>query len=149
MQLPLAAIAIILSSVISIALAYDAGKAIAAARSQIRVPYVWGGGHGRNPGKSGGGFDCSGLVRYALSEGGAGDINGSTRTQVNDRRLMPINENDRRPGDIEFFSAGNIHHVVLYAGRNGGRETMIEAQQTGVPVHEVALRRGGVWRRVR
>ncbi|KAG0090340.1 hypothetical protein BGZ92_003147 [Podila epicladia] len=148
MQLSLSAIAIVLSSVLSTALAYDANAAIAAARTQIGTPYVWGGGHGPHPGNSRGGYDCSGLVRYALWKGGAGDINGSTRTQVNDRRLIPISEAQRRPGDIEFFSAGNIHHVVLYAGNNGGRETMIEAQQTGVPVHEVSLRRGGVWRRV-
>ncbi|KAF9563293.1 hypothetical protein EC968_004877, partial [Mortierella alpina] len=146
MQLSLS-IVLGLSSVVSTALAFNAGAAIAAARRQIHTPYVWGGGHGRRPGRSKGGFDCSGLVRYALWKGGAGDINGSTHTQVNDRRLKPIRERDRRPGDIEFFSAGNIHHVVLYAGRNGGRETMIEAQQTGVPVHEVRLRRGGVWRR--
>ncbi|KAF9586083.1 hypothetical protein BGW38_009836 [Lunasporangiospora selenospora] len=148
MQFSLTTAALVLSA-ISTVLAYSPGAAIAAARHEIGTPYVWGGGHGAAPGKSGGGYDCSGLVRYAVSRGGGPDLNGSTRTQVNDRRLFAINEADRRPGDLQFFSPGNIHHVVLYAGNSGGRETMIEAQQTGVPVHEVTLRRGGVWRRVR
>ncbi|KAF9928965.1 hypothetical protein FBU30_002021 [Linnemannia zychae] len=142
MQLFLAAVALVLS-VISKALAYDAGAAIIAARNQIG-----GGGHGPNPGQTGGGFDSSGLVRYALWRGRAGDLNGSIHTQVNDRRLMPISESQRQPGDIQFFSPGNIYHVVLYAGNNGGREIMIEAQQADVPVHEVPLRRDSVWRRV-
>ncbi|KAF9282296.1 hypothetical protein BGZ68_006082 [Mortierella alpina] len=148
MQLSLFILAITLSFVVSTSLAYDANAAIAAARRQIGTRYVWGGGHGPLP-QFGEGFDCSGLVRYALWIGGAGDINGSTRTQVNDRRLVSINPQQRRAGDIEFFRAGNIHHVVLYAGRNGGRETMIEAPQTGVPVRETPLRLGGVWRHVR
>ncbi|CAO3572871.1 unnamed protein product [Mortierella alpina] len=148
MQLSLTAITGILSTVVSTALAYNADAAIAAARSMIDTPCVWGGGHGPSPGKTKGGFDCGGLVRYALWKRGAGDIKGSTRTQVSDSRLISISQSKRRAGDVEFFSAGDIHHVILYAGKKDGREIMIEAQQTGVPVHEVELRLGGVWRRV-
>jgi peptidoglycan hydrolase-like protein with peptidoglycan-binding domain len=138
-------------------------KVINAARSQIGLPYAWGGGHAATPGKSLGtcwgytgsiqpcpadttvGFDCSGLVRYAYWSGSGIDIGrgGNTDSQTNDIHLVPITEAQRQPGDLEYFGSGphSTTHVILYSG-NG---SMIEAQQTGTNVHEVPLRTGGYW----
>ena len=138
-------------------------KVIAAARSQIGLPYSWGGGHAGTPGKSLGtcwhytgsiqpcpadttvGFDCSGLVRYAYWASAGLDIGrgGNTDSQTNDPHLVPISESQRQPGDLEYFGSGphSTHHVILYSG-NGN---MIEAKETGTNVHEVPLRTGGFW----
>ena len=48
------------------------GALIAAAASQIGLPYVWGGGNFEGP--TGGGFDCSGLVLYAAYQASGGQI---------------------------------------------------------------------------
>jgi peptidoglycan hydrolase-like protein with peptidoglycan-binding domain len=146
----------------------DFQKVIAKARTQIGVPYSWGGGHGATPGKTLGtctgytgsilpcpadstvGFDCSGLVRYAFWAGAGIDLarGGNTDSQTQDPHVIPILESQRQAGDIEFFGGTDghhaTHHVILYTGGN----MMIEAQQTGTNVHEVSLRTGGFWYRV-
>ncbi|KAF9583634.1 hypothetical protein BGW38_008970 [Lunasporangiospora selenospora] len=150
----------------------DVNKTIAAARSQKGIPYSWGGGHGAKPGKSLGtcqwysgpkpckadktvGFDCSGLVRYAVYLGTGKKIDigkgGNTTSQYNDARVQHISAASRRAGDIVFFgTTSNIYHVALYIGKINGKEMMIEAQKTGVPVHEVPLRlSNGLWARVK
>ncbi|KAF9573245.1 hypothetical protein EC968_008883 [Mortierella alpina] len=123
--------------------AYDANKAIAAAHGVKGTPYVWGGGHGTQPGKTNGGFDCSGLVRYAVWRGDGGDIGaGAARTQLHSSRLHAINERDKRPGDLVFYGSPPTH-VALFIGNN----QMIEAPRRGVPVKVSTLRRGTSWRR--
>ncbi|KAG0037953.1 hypothetical protein BGZ82_001494 [Podila clonocystis] len=125
------------------AVAYDPNKAIGAARRVIGTRYVWGGGHGSQPGPTKGGFDCSGLVRYAVWKGDGGDIGaGPARSQLNSPLLRSIGVSERQPGDIVFYGAPPTH-VALYIGNN----RMIEAQKTGVPVKESALRTGTYWRR--
>ncbi|KAG0028804.1 hypothetical protein BGZ81_004416 [Podila clonocystis] len=123
--------------------AYDPNKAIGAARGEINTPYVWGGGHGPHPGQTLGGFDCSGLVRYAVWKGEGGDIGaGPARSQLKSPLLRSIGASERQPGDLVFYGAPP-HHVALYIGNN----KMIEAQRTGVPVKESTLRTGTYWRR--
>jgi peptidoglycan hydrolase-like protein with peptidoglycan-binding domain len=146
----------------------DYAKVIAAGRSMVNqnIPYSWGGGHAATPGPSLGtctaytgsiqpcpadttvGLDCSGLTRYVYWRGAGIDLGrgGNTDNQTYDPHLVPISEANRQPGDLEYFggSAHSTHHVILYSG-NG---MMIEAQQTGTNVHEVALRTGGYWYRV-
>jgi len=143
----------------------DYSKVIAAARSVVaaNVPYVWGGGHAATPGRSVGtcvgytgsiqpcpadhtvGFDCSGFTRYVYWKGAGLDLGrgGNTDAQTYDPHLVPISESQRQPGDLEYFggTAHSTHHVILYVGGN----SMIEAQQTGTNVHEVALHTGGYW----
>ncbi|KAF8935348.1 hypothetical protein EDD21DRAFT_441345 [Dissophora ornata] len=150
---------------------FNAAAVISAARGRIGIPYVWGGGHGATPGPSIGtcsgytgsilpcpadhtvGFDCSGLIRDALWQGVGIDLahGGNTNGQYADSHTTPITYAERQPGDIEFFgTVGNLYHVVLYSGKNSaGQDMMIEAQMTGTNVHEVSLRTGGLWARVR
>ncbi|KAK3813033.1 MAG: hypothetical protein J3Q66DRAFT_347215 [Benniella sp.] len=150
---------------------FDAKAVIAAARRRLGIPYSWGGGHKSTPGPSLGtcagytgsikpcpadktvGLDCSGLVRDAFYQGIGIDLanGGNTDGQLRDRHTRRITYEERQPGDIEFFGTlENTYHVILYIGKNAqGRDMMIEAQKTGTNVHEVPLRTGGIWARVR
>jgi hypothetical protein len=115
------------------------------------VHYAWGGGniHGVSYGIGHGsgtrGFDCSGLVQYAVYQASNGKITlprttyamwamrrgGSSRgllTEVSRERLAP--------GDLLFFNGGGQGpgHVGIYYGEYRGARWMVEAQQTGTDV---------------
>ncbi|KAI8363511.1 hypothetical protein B0O80DRAFT_15396 [Mortierella sp. GBAus27b] len=150
---------------------FNAEAVIAAARRRLGLPYSWGGGHKPNPGPSYGtcvgysgsiqpcpadktvGFDCSGLIRDVMYQGIGIDLahGGTANDQFKDPHSRSIRYEDRQPGDIEFFGTPERKtHVVLYIGKNDqGQDMMIEAKETGTNVHEVPLRTGGVWVRVR
>ncbi|KAG0227160.1 hypothetical protein BGW42_003131 [Actinomortierella wolfii] len=150
MKVSLATIAVALASASSAFAAFNANAVIAAARSQIGVPYVWGGGHGKTPGKTNGGFDCSGLVRYAIWKGSGQSIDlgkgGNTDNQLNDPRSKKISCSSLQPGDLIFWgTASDVYHVALFSGNN----KIIEASKPGVPVHEVKYRAGNICVRVR
>jgi peptidoglycan DL-endopeptidase CwlO len=100
-----------------------AGAAVAAAVSQIGVPYVWA---GATPGR---GFDCSGLTMWAWGRAGVG-LPHSAQGQYN--MSTHISEAQLQPGDLVFYgsSPGSISHVGLYVG--GG--TMVHAPHTGATV---------------
>jgi cell wall-associated NlpC family hydrolase len=107
-----------------------AAAALAAAESQVGVPYVWGGGDAAGP--TGGGFDCSGLMLFAWAQVGV-TLSHSSAADYDQGRRIPTT--DAQPGDLIFLSSdgtpGGIHHVAMvYAPGQ-----IIEAQQTGVPVH--------------
>ncbi|HEX3782345.1 MAG TPA: NlpC/P60 family protein, partial [Pseudonocardiaceae bacterium] len=92
------------------------------------VPYVWGGGHGAVPGPSGGGLDCSGLVRYAYAEATGADPIGSGSTITEWDTLGGTRFSGAQgtgpllPGDLLYWSsngaASGIHHVAIYLGAN-------------------------------
>ena len=88
---------------------------VAAAYSQLGVPYVWG---GTSPGR---GLDCSGLTQYCYRCAGI-SIPRTSGAQLAGGTIV----SNPSPGDI-CWTPG---HVAIYIG-NG---QMIEAQQTGVPV---------------
>ncbi|MDD2981091.1 MAG: NlpC/P60 family protein [Hespellia sp.] len=94
---------------------------VAAAWSQIGVPYVWG---GTSPGS---GLDCSGLTQYCHAQAGI-SIPRTSGAQLAGGTIV----SDPQPGDI-CWTPG---HVAIYIG--GGQ--MIEAQQTGVPVKVSSVR---------
>ncbi|SIJ21672.1 cell wall-associated hydrolase, invasion-associated protein [Mycobacteroides abscessus subsp. abscessus] len=114
-----------------------AGVAAAkAAQAQLGLPYIWGGGSLNGP--TGGGFDCSGLVRFAIYQGSGHKIvlPRVTWDMVNVGRTVP--RNTVQPGDLVFLnpqanpSNGSIGpgHVAMVLNPT----TIIEAQTEGVPV---------------
>jgi peptidoglycan DL-endopeptidase CwlO len=97
-----------------------AARAVAAARSQLGVAYVWA---AASPGQA---FDCSGLTMWAWGTVGVG-MGHWTVSQWNDFPHVPFGK--EQPGDLVFF--GNPpHHMGIYVG-NG---QMIHAPYTGTVV---------------
>jgi cell wall-associated NlpC family hydrolase len=96
-----------------------ATQAIAAARSQLGVPYVWGG-------TSPDGFDCSGLTQWAFEHAGI-ELPRTSRAQAQEGQ--EVDADSMQPGDLIFFNSP-VSHVGIYIG--GGK--MIEAPQTGSDV---------------
>ena len=101
--------------------------AVAAAKTQVGVPYVFG---GETPGV---GFDCSGLTQWAWAQAGV-SIPRTSETQ--DSGLTPVPEGSPlEPGDILFYynldNDNLVDHVVMYIG-NG---QVISAPETGRDVY--------------
>ena len=104
-----------------------ASIAIAAARTQLGVPYVWG---GASPSS---GFDCSGLVMWAYAQAGV-SLPHYTGAQEGVGRVVPLSQ--IQPGDLVFY--WNAGHVALYIG--GG--SVIHAPHTGDVVRYGSLYMG-------
>jgi cell wall-associated NlpC family hydrolase len=99
--------------------------AIAAARAELGVPYLWGG-------TSPGGFDCSGLTQWAYAHAGI----SLPRVAADQYNAGPHPSlANLLPGDLLFWATdlsnpATIHHVTMYIG-NG---MMIAAPHTGTVV---------------
>lgn len=102
--------------------------AIAAAMSQLGVPYRYA---GSTPGVA---FDCSGLTMWAWGQAGV-DLPHSSRMQFASLPQVPVDQ--LQPGDLVFFGSP-IHHVGMYIGN----DQMVHAPHTGDVVKVVT-----VWRR--
>ena len=116
-------------------------KVIAAAQSQLGRPYVWGGGDDTGP--TAGGFDCSGLVLFAVYQASGGAIKLPHDADAQTRGGTAVDRAAMAPGDlISFTSAGAsiAHHVGIYLGG----EAMLDAPETGDVVHVTSLA-GGYW----
>jgi peptidoglycan hydrolase-like protein with peptidoglycan-binding domain len=98
-------------------------RAVALARAELGVPYVWGG-------ESPSGFDCSGLVQYVYARLGIA-LPRVAADQYRAGRHIPRSE--LRPGDLVFFDG--LGHVGIYMG--GGR--FIHAPHTGTVVQISSL----------
>jgi cell wall-associated NlpC family hydrolase len=99
--------------------------AIAAAKSEIGTPYVFG---TASPGVS---FDCSGLTSWAWGQAGVYLPHSSTMQAA----MTPdVSYSELQPGDLVFFYSP-ISHVGLYIG--GGQ--MVDASHSG-PGGEVDIR---------
>ena len=111
---------------------------VSEANKYLGTPYVWGGS-----GPSG--FDCSGLVYYALNE--AGISVPRTTAQGYKDMAAPVNEATAKPGDLIFFGTqGVVDHVGIYMG-NG---QMINATGARVQITDINTRRAGIisWGRI-
>lgn len=103
-----------------------AATAIRFAMGELGKPYVWG-ATGPNS------YDCSGLMLRAYQAAGV-SLDRVSSDQYKDGAMLPVR--DAQPGDLLFWAYDQanpttIHHVAMYLG--GGK--IVEAQQTGVPVH--------------
>lgn len=117
-------------------------KMIQAALSQLGTPYSWGGGgiKGKSTGIAQGagtvGFDCSGLVQYALAAGGMTTPDMVAQQQMKLGTQVDISQ--LQPGDL--VATPNGSHIAIYMG--GGK--MIEAPHTGAFVRVSPVRQGMV-----
>lgn len=115
------------------------GQAVNAAMKWIGTPYVFGGGSPNGPTRSANahgnfndvGFDCSGLVQYALGAAGVHDSSHFSYDQLKLGQRTDVSK--LQPGDLVGFGDGG--HIALYAGDG----KIIEAASTGTNVRERAL----------
>jgi cell wall-associated NlpC family hydrolase len=98
-------------------------RAVALARRELGVPYVWGG-------ESPAGFDCSGLVAYVYGRLGV----SLPRVAADQYRAgRHIARSMLRPGDLVFFHG--LGHVGIYIGG----DLFIHAPHTGEVVRISSL----------
>ncbi len=99
-------------------------RAFDAAKTQIGVPYQWG---GNAPGKS---FDSAALVQWAWAQAGV----MIPRTVGEQFATLPeVSLSRLEPGDLLFYYyGGHIDHVALFGGHGPwGTRTTIAADYTG------------------
>ncbi|MGW5658932.1 NlpC/P60 family protein [Streptomyces sp. NPDC003758] len=96
-----------------------AAAAVAAARSALGRPYVWG---ANGPG----GFDCSGLMQWSYARAGVGLPRTSQEQRYAGRRV-PLSQ--AQPGDLVVYRS-DASHVAMYVG-NG---QVIHAPHPGAAV---------------
>ncbi|MFC0114161.1 C40 family peptidase [Kibdelosporangium aridum] len=106
----------------------NAAKAIQFALAQQGKPYLWGASLTRQDA-----YDCSSLMNQAYRSAGV-ILPRVSRDQYRAGAHLPVEQ--AQPGDLLFWAwdTGNpvtIHHVAMYLGDG----KIVEAQQTGVPVH--------------
>jgi len=113
----------------------QAGDAITWALSQQGKPYQWGAltSHQNS-------FDCSSLMLQAYRSVGV-TLPRVSRQQYRAGAMLPVDQ--AQPGDLLFWAydtsnPDTIHHVAMYLGDG----KIVEAQQTGVPVHIRPVRWG-------
>ena len=99
-----------------------AGEAIAAARTRLGLPYVWG---ATGPDS----FDCSGLTGWAYRQAGI-TLPRTSRQQYAALPHVPLDQ--LAPGDLVFYATdvsdpATIHHVGMYVGAG----LLLYAPQTG------------------
>jgi peptidoglycan DL-endopeptidase CwlO len=101
---------------------------LAAARSRVGLPYVWGGSGPTT-------FDCSGLVQWSMARAGV----LMPRVAADQARTGPlVPARQVQPGDLLFYhtdptAPSYISHVAIYLG--GGM--MIQAPRPGLTVEVV------------
>jgi cell wall-associated NlpC family hydrolase len=106
----------------------SAGSAIQFALGQQGKPYEWGA-----PTTHQDSFDCSSLMLQAYRSAGI-LLPRTSREQFKAGAMLPVQQ--AQPGDLLFWAydpsnPATIHHVAMYLGDG----KIVEAQQTGVPVH--------------
>jgi cell wall-associated NlpC family hydrolase len=110
---------------------------VAAATGQLGVPYSWGGGNAVGPtsgigsGSTTIGFDCSGLVLYAVAQASEDQIALPHSSELQATMGTPVAPQNIQPGDVIAFALGpdptDYDHIGIYIGNN----EMIDAPDTG------------------
>jgi len=80
---------------------------VAAAYTQLGVPYVWGGTAPYS------GLDCSGLTQYCYRQAGI-EIGRTTYNQIYSGTIIPVSQ--AQAGDLLFPTSDSPWHVGLYIG---------------------------------
>lgn len=107
----------------NVSASYSSNQAVQRARSQLGVPYVWG---GENPGH---GFDCSGLAQWA--EGLPAYYRTTYQQQALGQHHYDVQ--NAQAGDLYFWGSDNAPYHVAVAEGNGN---YIQAPQPGQSVQE-------------
>jgi cell wall-associated NlpC family hydrolase len=121
-----------------------AQNVIAAASSWMGVRYSWGGGDVNGPTlgiRDGGvadqfgdyanvGFDCSGLMIYAVNAASGGTLVLPHSAAAQSQMGVAVPLTQIQPGDLLFFANPSVHHSGIYIG-NG---QMVNAPQSGTTV---------------
>lgn len=105
--------------------------AVEAAKSQLGVPYVWGGA-------APGGFDCSGLTSWAYQQAGV-DIPRVAADQTVGRQ---VSYDELQPGDLVLWSG----HAAMYAGDGMMIEAGSPVQMNPVRTENTGMTFCGFWR---
>lgn len=92
-------------------------RAVSIAKSQLGVPYVWGGTSPK-------GFDCSGLLQWTYGKLGK-QLPRTAAAQATDGQK--ISQNQLQPGDLIFFYSP-VSHSGMYAGNGMIVESPTEGQ---------------------
>ncbi|WP_257161876.1 C40 family peptidase [Corynebacterium cystitidis] len=108
------------------------GKAaVAAAKSQLGTPYVWG---GSQPG----GFDCSGLTSWSYAQAGL-EI---PRTAENQTVGQQVSADQLQEGDLVVWDG----HVAMYAGDGQMIEAGDPVQMSPLRTENIGMPFKGFWR---
>ena len=105
--------------------------AVAAAKSQVGQPYVWGG-------TGNGGFDCSGLTQWAYSQAGV-DL---PRTADQQAVGQQVSADQLRPGDLVVWDG----HVAMYSGNGEIVEAGDPVQTNPLRTTNMGMQFKGFWR---
>ena len=98
-------------------------KFIAAAKSYLGIPYVYGG-------TSRSGLDCSGFVMRAAQDIGISLPRTAAQMYSSSTKIA---NSERQPGDLIFFKDGsNVSHVAIYLGNNKVIHCVSDGPKTGV-----------------
>ena len=104
----------------------DGAAVVAEASKFLGLPYLW-------AGTSAYGYDCSGLTYAVYRQFG---VTLARDAGDQSQQGTPVAKDQLRPGDLMFFaSAGQVHHVGIYAG-NG---LMLHAPETGSRVELIRI----------
>ena len=105
--------------------------AVAAAKSQVGQPYVWGG-------TGNGGFDCSGLTQWAYSQAGV-DL---PRTADQQAIGQQVSADQLQPGDLVVWDG----HVAMYSGNGEIVEAGDPVQTNPLRTTNMGMQFKGFWR---
>ena len=118
--------------------------AVTAAKTELGVPYVWGGASSTI------GFDCSGLTMVAWQAGGVTLTHSAYDQYLHASPIPVVNKTiTLEPGDLLFYyfpddGGQPVTHVTMYVGDGPyGANTVIAAPETGENVMYQPLYWGG------
>ena len=124
--LRLAASAVAVRAPTTSALPRTGADVVRGAQMFTGLPYLW-------AGRSGFGFDCSGLTSLGYRVHGVVIPRDADAQAVRGRA---VSTSALRPGDLLFYAtSGYVHHVSIYAGN--GR--MVQSPRTGSTVQTIAM----------